>query len=100
MKRIGRAASHMAKGNLVLYNFYVVLIASLFSFFIFLVAGSTVLFAVFIISYVGREIMGSQKDYWSTTIMICMVTLTVSIGFFNLLAIAKNIKLGKSKKSI
>ena len=100
MKRIGRAASHMAKGNLVLYNFYVVLIASLFSFFMFLVAGSTVLFAVFIIAYVDREIMGSPKDYWSTTIMICMVTLTVSIGFFNLLAIVKNIKLGKSKKSI
>ena len=100
MKRIGRAASHMAKGNLVLYNFYVVLIASLFSLFMFLVAGSTVLFAVFIIAYVGREIMGSQKDYWSTTIMICMVTLTVGIVFFNLLAIAKNVKFRKSKKSI
>jgi len=45
MKRIGIAASKISKGNLALYNFCVVLISVLFSLSIFVVAGSTVIFA-------------------------------------------------------
>ena len=100
MKRIGIAASKMSRGNLVLYNFYVILIASLFSLFIFLIAGSTILFALFLIRYVGREIMGFQKDFWSLTLTVCMISLAVVTGLFTLMAIAKNIKFRKGRKSI
>ena len=57
MKRIGLAASKMAKGNIVLYNIYVVLISFLFSLFIFIVAGCTIIFALIIISYISTELM-------------------------------------------
>ena len=60
MKRIGIAASTISKGNLFLYNFYVVLIAMLFSLFIFIIAGSIVIFALAIIKYVGTEIIGVE----------------------------------------
>src|SRR3989338_7941490 len=100
MKRIGIAASKMAKGNLVLYNLYVILIASLFSLFVFLIAGSTIVFALSLIAYVGREIMGSGRDFWSMTLTVCLMTLSVVTGIFTLMAIVKNIKFRKSRKNI
>ena len=60
MKRIGRAASRIAKGSLALYNFYVIFISFMFSFFLFIVTGATVLFALTVIWYVGSEVMPSR----------------------------------------
>jgi hypothetical protein len=96
MKRIGIAASKISKGNLVLYNVSVVFIAILFSLFIFLVAGSTVVFALVIIQYVGNEIMGIEFERsWESILTVCMVSLTVIITLFNLAAILINIRLPK-----
>ena len=98
MKRIGVAASKMARGSIPLYNFYVVLIAVLFSLFIFVVAGATVLFALIIIHYLGKEIMPlSFQENWTSILSVCMVSLTVVITLFTLFAILKNIKLPKWK---
>ncbi len=98
MERIGLAASRMAKGNLLWYNIYVVLISFVFSFFIFLVTGSTVMFSLILIRYIGNEIMSVDlfKD-WSNVLTICMVSLTILMGLFILVAISKNIKLHKPK---
>ncbi len=94
MKRIGIAASKIAKGNLLLYNSYVVLIAFLFSLFVFIVSGATVVFAFVIIAYLSNEVIPSEMERnWSSVRMVCMVVLTVVIGIFNLLAISQNIKI-------
>lgn len=99
MKRIGIAASIIAKNNPVLYNFYVVLISFLFSLFIFVVAGSTVVFALVVISYLGNEILPLEmKKDWSFVLSLCMVSLTMVVVIFNVLAISVNIKLPWSKK--
>ncbi|MBU0467879.1 MAG: hypothetical protein KKF78_06900 [Candidatus Omnitrophica bacterium] len=98
MKRVGVAASKIAKGNLFLYNCYVVLISSLFSLFIFIVSGSVVTFALIIIGYFGKEIMlvKFERD-WSDVLVVCMISLTIITAIFNLLIISKNIKLNKLK---
>lgn len=98
MKRVGVAASKIAKDNLFLYNFYVVLISSLFSLFIFIVSGFVVTFALIIIGYVGKEIMlvKFERD-WSDVLVVCMISLTIITAIFNLLIISKNIRLNKLK---
>ncbi|MCK5013546.1 MAG: hypothetical protein KAS66_06980 [Candidatus Omnitrophica bacterium] len=98
MKRIGIAASKISKGNLALYNAYVVLIAALFSLFIFVVAGSTIIFSLAIIKYVGDEIMGVEfEGSWKAILAVCMVSLTIVITLFNLFAISKNLKFPRMK---
>lgn len=96
MERIGIAASKIAKDNLFLYNCYVVLISFLFSLFIFVVAGSTVLFALIILRYVALEVIAFEfEKIWMTTLSLSMVTLTVVVALFNLLALSRNIKFRK-----
>lgn len=99
MKRVGVAASKIAKDNLFLYNCYVVLISSLFSLFIFIVSGFVVTFALIIIGYVGKEIMlvRFERD-WSDILVVCMISLTIITAIFNLLIISKNIRLNKFKE--
>jgi uncharacterized BrkB/YihY/UPF0761 family membrane protein len=98
MKRIGIAASKISKGNLTLYNVYVVLIAALFSLFIFIVAGSTIVFALAIIRYVAIEIMGVEFDTsWRSILTVCMAALTIVIALFTLFAVLKNIRLPRMR---
>jgi hypothetical protein len=98
MKRIGIAASKISKGNVALYNFYVVLISFLFSLFIFIVAGSTVVFSLIIINYVGGELKAFEFEKGLRFILtICMGTLTAVITIFNLVAISTNMKIRKAK---
>jgi len=98
MRRIGIAASKISKGNLVLYNMYVVLISFLFSFFVFIIVGAVVIFAITIIAYIGNEIMDVEfKRDWSSVLAVCMASLTVIIGFFTFFAILKNFKWPRRK---
>ena len=93
MKRIGIVSSRISKGNRALYNLCVVLISILFSVFIFVIAGSTVIFALAIIKYVGTEIMGMEfEKSWKSILSVCMVSLTVVVTVFNLFAILINFK--------
>jgi len=99
MERIGLAASKMAKGNLWVYNGYVILISFLFSTFIFVVAGSTVVFALIIISYLADQVMSIESDKsWRSILTVCMVCLTVIMALFNFVALSKNLKFSKSKE--
>ena len=99
MERIGMAASKMAKGNLFLYNFYVILICILFSLFIFIVAAMTVALALILIAAVVNEMNGqglASLDF-NFAFIVCLAALTIVIALFNLFAILKNLKLRKSK---
>lgn len=94
MKRIGITASHIAKGNLALYNLCVVLISSVFSLFIFAAAGAAIFFALVLIGYVGTELMGlGFKKDWAFIMTVCMMSLTIVVALFNIFAILMNIKL-------
>lgn len=99
MKRIGIVASKISKGNLALYNLYVILIAFLFSSFVFIIAGAIVVFAITIIAYIGNEVMAVEFERdWSHVLALCMAALTIVIALFSLFAILKNIRLPKKKR--
>ncbi len=94
MKRIGITASKISKGNVLLYNLYVVLISCLFSLFIFLAAGVTIALALMLIGYIGAEIMGvGFKRDWSLIMMVCMTALTIIVALFNIFAILINVRI-------
>ena len=93
MKRIGIAASKISKGNVPLYNLYVVLISCLFSLFIFIAAGATIALALMLIGHVGTEIVGLEfKRDWSLIMMACMAVLTIVVALFNIFAIVINVR--------
>jgi len=96
MERIGIAASKIAQGNVFLYNIFVIIISSLFSLFIFFISGCSILFALLIIGYILNGMMPIElKGQWGGIVRLCMVTLTVVVSLFNLLAISRNIKIKK-----
>ena len=96
MKRIGITASHIAKGNLALYNLCVVLISCVFSLFSFAAAGAAIFFALVLIGYVGTELMGlGFKKDWAFIMTVCMMSLTIVVALFNIFAILMNIKLSR-----
>ena len=99
MKRIGIAASKISKGNRILYMGTVVLISVLFSLFVFVVAGSTVVFALAIVKYVGNELMGVELEKsWRSVLSVCMVSLTIVVTVFNVFAILVNLKPPRSSE--
>lgn len=99
MERIGIAASKIAKGNLFFYNFFVILISFLFSLFIFFMAASSIVLALIVISRVVHGIIPTDFEKgWTLIMSVCMISLTVVVGIFNLYAISRNIKLNKTKE--
>ena len=98
MERIGIAASKIAKGNLVLYNLSVIIIAFSFSLFLFFIAGCPIVLALIIIGYVADGVLPMDlSEGWMDVIRICMAVLTVVVAIFNLFAILRNIKITKIK---
>ena len=99
MERIGLTASKIAQGNLWLYNLFVVLISFLFSVIMFVISGSTVLIALIIVFYLGNGLLEDQlSGKFSSVLTICLVSLSVVIGVFNLVAIVKNIKISSTPR--
>ena len=97
MERIGIAASKIAQGNLFLYNFFVVAIASLFSLLVFFVSGCAIVLMLVIVAYVSSP--GGFPDLqkgWMPAMVVCMVCLAIVVAVFNLCAVFKNIKLKKN----
>ena len=98
MLRIGIAASKMSKGNLLRYNLYVILIACLFSLFIFFICGFSILLIIFLISLILHG--PKPADFhtgWMHMFKICLTVLAVVMGVFNIAAILKNIQFTKNK---
>ncbi len=98
MLRIGIAASKMSKGNLLSYNFYVILIACLLSFFIFLICGFSILLIIFLVSLVLHALRPTDFHAgWVHMFKICLVVLGLVVGLLNAVAIFKNIQFTKNK---
>ncbi len=98
MRRIGIAASKMSKGGLLSYNLYVILIACLFSFFIFLICGFSILLIVFLISLILNALKPTDFHAdWAPMFKICLIVLALVMGGFNIVAVLKNIQFTKKK---
>ncbi len=94
MKRIGIAASKIAKGNSFLYNFFVILLSFLFSLLVLIISGLLIVLGLAIISKITQMpiIMDLQKGHTSP-ISVCMMFLGAIIGIFNLYAIIVNVRI-------
>ncbi len=101
MNRIGIAASKIAKGDIVLYNAYVLLLVFLFALFIFVIAGAAIMLALMVVGFLVKGLLPQDLfGAWRQIITVCMATLTGVVGFFAVVAIVRNVKfkLSKSKK--
>ena len=93
MERIGLAASKIAKGNIPLYNLFVVLISFLISFFIFVLSGFSIFVALFLVALMTHGFVAfDEKSTWFSILRLCLVALAAVVGVFNLFSIFKNIK--------
>ena len=93
MERIGRAASKVAKGNLFVYNLFVILISTLFSLLVFFIAGCVIVLGLVIFAYATSK--GQVPDLesgWMPVMLICMICLAAVVSILNLCAIFKNFR--------
>ncbi len=97
MERIGIAASRMAKGNLLKYNLFVVAISTLFALLLFLVSGFVVLLALLLISIAMRWFLPQETAVWTHIAGVAVSAVAIIIGILNVLAVVKNIKIGKNR---
>lgn len=96
MKRIGMAASRISKGDVRLYNIYVVLISVTVSLFLFIIAGMAVMLAIGIIIFFGPETMTQElRDNWQTVTRMCVQALLLAVLVFNLVGMVINMKIVK-----
>ena len=64
--------------------------------FFFIIVGSTVLFSLFIVNYIGSEFTTIEFSKDGTFVYsVSMIILAVIVGLFNLIAIFKNINFKK-----
>ncbi len=96
MERIGLAASKIAKGNLFLYNCFVVLLTFLFAFLVYFLAGSAIVVVLVFIAYLtSMEGAPNLESGWIPFMHLPLTSLAVVVGLFSLIAIGKNIKFKK-----
>ena len=94
MKRIGIAASKIAKENIGLYNFYVFLLSSLFSLLVFVLSAFSLFVGFMILSFVSKGFVVFESSMgFSPTFTICIAALAVVVGIMNIVAISINIRL-------
>ena len=96
MERIGIAASKIAKGNLFLYNFFVILLSALFSLIVFFITGSAIVVVLTIVAYVSSS--GGAPDLemgWMSVMLVALICLFIIVAIFNIAAVAKNFRLRK-----
>lgn len=97
MNRIGIAASHIAKGNLLFYNMFVVLISFLFSLLVFVISGLVIVLGLILIATLANiPSIIDFKQGVSSPISICMIFLGMVTSIFNLYAIGINIKIKRN----
>lgn len=96
MKRIGVLASRIAKDSLVLYHFYVFLLAGLFSLIIFFMSAFSIVIGLALMMYgtKGIVVLGSEAGF-TKLLMTSLVVLVIVVGVINLIAVLVNIKLRK-----
>jgi hypothetical protein len=93
MNRIGITASKIARGNVVIYNTAVVCIIFLLAFLTFVIAGTAIMAALFIVGHIISGLLpGDIHGQWSLVVIICMSSLTVVVSLFSIIALIKNVK--------
>lgn len=93
MKRIGIAASRIAKENITLYNCFVFLLAGLFSFLVFVLSGVSLLLGFMLLSWIDHTfLVFDPSTGLSPVFKICMAVLAVVVGLMNMIAIGMNIR--------
>ncbi len=96
MDRIAIAASKISQGNLLLYNVCVLLLSFLISVLLFLLAGTTIFFGLWIIRLlVGPFVPSMSQAIWNEVFSYSLIALTFLIGCINIFAVIKNIKIKK-----
>jgi hypothetical protein len=91
MKRIGIAASKIAKDNLFLYNFYVIVLSCLFSLLIFFLCSLSLLAGLALTSTVTRGFVIFEPGTGLMSVFtVCMAVLATMVGLINLVAILIN----------
>ncbi|MCB9772444.1 MAG: hypothetical protein H6754_07840 [Candidatus Omnitrophica bacterium] len=96
MERIGIAASKIAKGNLFLYNVYVIVLSFLLSLLLFLLAGSAIFLGLWVIRLViGPLIPSMSQKLWNVIFSFSLISLTFVVTSVSLVAVSKNIKFKK-----
>jgi hypothetical protein len=94
MRRIGIAASHIARGSLFLYNSFVILISFLCSLLVFVISGLAIILGLFLISYLAHfPSMVDFKQGIVSPLSMCLICLAIVTVLFNLYAIGMNIKI-------
>ena len=97
MRRIGTAASQVAKGNLFLYNLFVILISFLFSLLIFVISGVVIVLGLVLIAYLTQATsMVDLRQGAASPISICLIFLAMVTVLFNFYAIGINIRIKRS----
>jgi hypothetical protein len=91
MKRIGIAASHIAKDDLVLYNVFVLLLSFLLSLLIFFISAFSILVGIGLTSYMSRGFM--VLDAGAGFFKFAFFGLVAVVAVINLVAVLVNIKL-------
>lgn len=98
MKRIGDAASRMAQGDVVKYNFFVVAISFLFSLIIFLISEFCVLAVILILSLLVRGFMHKHSPgSWFGIVKVSSLGIGALVALLNACAIAINLRFNKDK---
>lgn len=96
MKRIGILSSKIAKENLILYNFYVLLFSGLFSLIIFFLSAFAVVVGLSLMLYLTKGTVAITSEVvFMKLFMTSLVVLVIIIGMMNLVAVLVNIKVRK-----
>lgn len=98
MERIGIAASKIAKGNLFLYNFFVMLLTFLFSLLILFISGSSIVVVLVFIAYAtSAGFLPDLQKGWIPFMTVCLQCLAAIIGLLAFWVLAKNLRFKKNK---
>lgn len=99
MDRIGIAASKIAKGSIVLYNSYVILLTFFFALFVLVIAGAAIMLALIIVGYIVNGLLPQNLlTDWKGVVSVCMASLTAVVGVFAIMALIRNFKLTLNSK--
>ncbi|MBF0569777.1 MAG: hypothetical protein HQL18_03280 [Candidatus Omnitrophica bacterium] len=94
MKRIGIAASRIAKDNLWKYNAFVIGLSFLLSLLVFFLCGLSLLLAFALMSLITKGFMVFEPGAGlSASFTACMIVLAIVVGLLNFVVILTNIKL-------
>ncbi len=101
MRRIGIIAEHIAKGNLFLYHFYVLLYSSLISLIVFLLSAFTIIIGVSVVVLVMRQpVVLTPESLFAKLLFISLMVLAGVVGILNLWVVVYNIRLRNKKKCL